>query len=52
VQKIPNPKVLVELLDNVISVFDHLVKKNKLIRLETVDNIYMVAGSVLGPFTD
>ena len=42
VSKCPNPKLLVELLDNVLSVFDHLVKKNKLLRLDTNDNIYMV----------
>ena len=40
--KCTNPKLLIEFLDNVLSVFDHLVKKNKLIRLDTVDNLYMV----------
>jgi hypothetical protein len=30
-------------VDNVLSVFDHLVKKNKLIRLDTIDNVYMVS---------
>ena len=40
--KCPTPKLLIDLLDSVLSVFDHLVKKNKLVRLDTVDNLYMV----------
>jgi hypothetical protein len=40
--KCPNPKLLIDLLDSVLSVFDHLVKKNKLVRLDTVNNFYMV----------
>jgi hypothetical protein len=40
--KCPAPKLLIDLLDSVLSVFDHLVKKNKLVRLDTVDNLYMV----------
>ena len=44
IQKCSNQRLLIDLLDNVISVFDHLVKKNKLIRLDTVvDSIYTVS---------
>ncbi len=42
------PNKFIELLDNALSAFDHLAKKNNVLRVETVDH-YLAVGGILDP---